>query len=271
MLTFSKIRYDIEVSYEILRVNKDIFFSRRIEIIMQITQMFLNLLMLGIFAQLVDLNANIEQYGVNSFLDFFIIGQAVNNLIFMAMGSISGVMMARNFAGLFITPMGLGLLFFGMNLWRIIWRGIMNILFLIFAILFFNLTVWISWSVVLVFILSYLIVISLDMFAAGFLIITKAQSDPLSWFLTVTLNLVSGTYFPPENLPIFLQPFSLIHPQTHILKMARLTIGGGYNIFEVFDELILLLFTSGIFLLIGYLMFQYGFKRARVSGTLGHV
>ncbi|MEA1993932.1 MAG: hypothetical protein U9N35_06025, partial [Euryarchaeota archaeon] len=48
----------------------------------------------------------------------------------------------------------------------------------------------------------------------------------INWFLGLTSQLVSGTYFPIEELPSWLRPVAHIHPQTYVNKFARLTMGG---------------------------------------------
>ncbi|MCK4432296.1 MAG: hypothetical protein KAV48_00020 [Methanomicrobia archaeon] len=47
-------------------------------------------------------------------------------------------------------------------------------------------------------------------------------------------------------------------------------MGGNADLADVWPELRAFVFTTIIMLIIGYIMFKYGFKRARVSGTLGH-
>ncbi|MEA1993596.1 MAG: ABC transporter permease, partial [Euryarchaeota archaeon] len=92
----------------------------------------------------------------------------------------------------------------------------------------------------------------------------------INWFLGLTSQLVSGTYFPIEELPSWLRPVAHIHPQTYVNKFARLTMGGNASLTEVWPELRAFILTTIIMLMIGYAMFVYGFRRARVSGTLGH-
>lgn len=262
---------DFRVIMEFLRLNRDLFFSWRTESTMQILQILINVTLVGIFARLVTLDANIEQYGTATFLDFFLIGQIVNNLVYLPSGSISSILMGRNFAGMYITPTQLPLIFFGMNIWMITWRLMTNFMFIGIAVLAFGMTFHVNMGVLVVFFFSILLMIALDLFAAGFIVFTKSRQDPINWFLRISATLVSGTYFPPENLPAWLQPISKIHPQTYILKLARLTIGGGKTLTEVWPNLVNLIITSLIMLLVGYLTFQYGFRRARLAGTLGHM
>jgi ABC-2 type transport system permease protein len=254
-----------------LKLNRDLFFSWRTESAMQILQILVNVTLVGIFARLVNLNADIQQYGTATFLDFFLIGQIVNNLVYLPSGSVYGVLAGRSFAGLYLAPIPLWMLFFGTNVWMMTWRLMTNFLFIGVAILAFGMTFHVNAGVFVVIAFSLLLMIALDLFAAGFIVFTKGAQDPLNWFLRLSATLVSGTYFPPENLPSWLQPISKIHPQTYILKLARLTIGGGKTLSDVWPSLVNLIITSVIMFVIGYVVFQYGFRRARLAGTIGHM
>ncbi|KYK36592.1 MAG: ABC transporter permease [Theionarchaea archaeon] len=262
---------NIKVMGAFLKLNRDLFFSWRAESVMQILQISINVTLLGIFARLVTLDANIEQYGTATFLDFFLIGQVVNIMVGLPSGSVSGILAGRSFPGLFVTPSRLGFIFLGVNTWIVAWRLLTGFVFIAAAILFFDMTFHVNMGVVVVFAFSILLMIALDLFAAGFIVFTKSRQDPINWFLRMSATLVSGTYFPPENLPSWLYPISRIHPQTYILKLARLTIGGGKTLSEVWPSLVSLIITSIIMFFVGYAMFQYGFRRARLAGTLGHM
>jgi ABC-2 type transport system permease protein len=262
---------NIKVMGAFLKLNRDLFFSWRAESTMQILQILINVTLVGIFARLVTLDADIAQYGTATFLDFFLIGQVVNIMVTLPSGSVSGILAGRSFPGLFVTPTRLAFIFLGVNTWIVVWRLMTNFLFIGVAIYFFGMTFHLNMGVLVVFFFSFLLMIALDLFAAGFIVFTKSRQDPINWFLRMSATLVSGTYFPPENLPSWLYPISKIHPQTYILKLARLTIGGGKTLTEVWPNLIPLIITSVIMFFVGYLMFQYGFRRARLAGTLGHM
>lgn len=271
VIAMNSIMRNIRVMTAFLKLNRDLFFSWRAESVMQILQILINVVLLGIFSQLVTLDANIQQYGTATFIDFFLIGQITSLMISLPSGSISGIMANRSFPFLYVAPQRLGFVFLGVNSWIVMWKLLTNFLFIGVAVFLFDMTFHVNFGVVVVFFFSILLMIALDLFAAGFTVATKSNQDPVNWFLRMSGTLVSGTYFPPENLPGWLQPISKIHPQTYILKLARLTIGGGKTLSEVWPSLISLIITSSLMFVVGYLMFQYGFRRARLAGTLGHM
>ena len=267
---FTELRSEIRVIYSFIKMGGYTFFSQRWGVISQFLSIAVNVGVIGIFAKLVTLNADIAQYGTPRFLEFFVIAMFITNLVFIGTGSVSGILRGANFANLYTTPCKLITIFIGANSWRIIWRFLTSFFFIFLAVAVFNARIYFNSGFVVVFILGFILMLALDLFAAGFTIVTKASTDPINWFLGLTSQLVSGTYFPIENLPSWLRPIAHLHPQTYVNKFARLTMGGNATLTEVWPELRAFILTTVIMLGIGYAMFIYGFKRARISGTLGH-
>jgi len=267
---FNEIKSEIKVISSFIRMGTYTFFSQRWGVISQFLGIAVNVGVIGIFAKLVTLDADIAQYGTPRFLEFFVIAMFITNLVFIGTGSVSGILRGANFANLYTSPCKFVTIFIGANSWKIIWRFLTSFFFIFLAVTLFNAKIYFNSGFVVVFISGFVLMLALDLFAAGFTIVTKAPADPINWFLGLTSQLVSGTYFPVENLPSWLQPVAHIHPQTYVNKFARLTMGGNASLTEVWPELRAFVLTTIIMLIIGYVMFKYGFKRARVSGTLGH-
>ncbi|HIP89060.1 MAG TPA: ABC transporter permease, partial [Thermococcus paralvinellae] len=70
-------------------VQKETFFSRRFDLILQFIGLALNVIFIGIFAKLITINANIAQYGAPDYLDYPFMGSIIHNLIFQPGESIS--------------------------------------------------------------------------------------------------------------------------------------------------------------------------------------
>lgn len=267
---FREIKSELRVIFSFVRIGAYVFFSQRWGFISQMLGIIANVAAIGIFAKLVTLDADIAQYGTPRFLEFFLIAMFISNLVFMGTGSISGIMRGTNFANLYTSRCKFVTIFIGVNAWRILWRFVTSFFFIFIALALFDAKIYFNLGFVVVFVSGFVLILALDLFAAGFTVITKSGTDPINWFLGLTSQLVSGTYFPIEKLPSWLLPISLMHPQTYVNKFARLTMGGNASLTEVWPELRAFILTTIIMLVIGYAMFQHGFKRARISGTLGH-
>ena len=271
MLNISAMDKDIKVIRAFVFIQKEVFFSRRFDLVLQFISLGLNILFIGIFANLITINANISQYGTTNYLDYLLIGSIIHNLVFLPRGSISSFVLGRIFPVLYNSPASLTAIFIGINAWRILWNLGLTLIITTIYVLFFGLTIHLNLGVVIVILSGVLLIFALDLFSAGFRIATKATQDPLNWFFNVTAQLVSGLYFPPEALPGWLQPLSKIHPETYILQMGRLTMGGGYSLIQILPSLANMLTITFVMLFLGYLTFLWGFNKARELGTLGHV
>jgi len=252
-------------------IQKEVFFSRRFDLLLQFISLGLNILFIGIFAKLITINANISQYGTPNYLDYLLIGSIIHNLVFLPRGSISSFVLGRIFPVLYNSPASLTAIFIGINAWRVLWNLGLTLVITTIYVLFFGLTIHLNLGVAIVILSGVLLIFALDLFSAGFRIATKATQDPLNWFFNITAQLVSGLYFPPEALPKWLQPLSKIHPETYILQMGRLTMGGGYSLGQILPDLTNMLIITIVMLVLGYLMFSWGFNKARELGTLGHM
>lgn len=252
-------------------IQKEVFLSRRFDLLLQFISLGLNILFIGIFAKLITINANISQYGTPNYLDYLLIGSIIHNLVFLPRGSISSFVLGRIFPVLYNSPASLTAIFIGINAWRVLWNLGLTLAITVIYVLFFGLTIHLNLGVAIVILSGVLLIFALDLFSAGFRIATKATQDPLNWFFNITAQLVSGLYFPPEALPKWLQPLSKIHPETYILQMGRLTMGGGYSLGQILPDLTNMLVITGVMLLLGYFTFRWGFNKARQLGTLGHM
>ncbi|WP_240924315.1 ABC transporter permease [Thermococcus sp. 21S7] len=201
-------------------IQKEAFFSRRFDLLLQFIGLSLNIIFIGIFAKLITINANITQYGTPNYLDYLLIGSIIHNLVFLPRGSISSFVLGRVFPVLYNSPTSLTSIFIGINAWRILWNLGLTFIVTLAYILFFGLKIHFNLGVLVVILSGILLIFALDMFSAGFRIATKATQDPLNWFFNITAQLVSGLYFPPEELPKWLQPLSKIHLKPTSFKWA---------------------------------------------------
>ena len=82
--------------------------------------------------------------------------------------------------------------------------------------------------------------------------------------------LVTGMMFPVQFLPKWLQFISAIHPQRYLLDLSRKTLSLGTPLNELWPDISRLFLTGSVMLIIGILVFRWGFNKARREGTIGH-
>jgi len=244
--------------------------------VMRILGMVVGVTTFAIFAKIVpsaEINAEISsQYGLtgpNPFLDFFLIGMLVQNMISLGGAGISWLVNSPFYPYYHSSPTRLITVLFGNNSFRYTWVIIESTAYIAVGLLF-GMTFHLNLGFVLVLLTGIFLVFSLDLLAAGWNIITKTGEDPINWFLNLFSRLVSGTWIPVWRLPGWLQVIAAIHPQRYINDMARSTMGGNQPLGQIVPELAPLMLITIVICAIGYKIFQYGFWKARDEGTLGH-
>lgn len=209
--------------------------------------------------------------GCKDYTTFLVIGHLVSLMIWSAEGNMTWLVRSREFPNLFMAPCRLPTLVVGANMWKYSWIMLQLTLFLFLSWLLFDVTYTINIGFFVVVLGGVLLMTAFDMIGAGFKVITKSESDPLNWTLAITGVVLSGQFIPVASFPDWLQTICRFHPQYYINTFARYTMGAGKGLSEVWPELRMFLLTSLVLLVIGYLIFRAGFRRARVEGTLGHV
>jgi ABC-2 type transport system permease protein len=176
----------LRIVREFFNIQREVFFSYRWDVVSYLIGLLIQVAVMGIFASLVTIDANIEQYGTDSFLQFFLIGFIVHNIIFLPRGSLSKLLIGRSFPMLYASPAGMVAIFVGINAWNVVWSlMIMGLITAVF-VLFYGLVIHINLGALLVILAGFTLTFALELFSAGFRAATKARQDPINWFLNLT-------------------------------------------------------------------------------------
>jgi ABC-2 type transport system permease protein len=203
-------------------------------------------------------------------VDFILIGQIANVFFWSTRGNLTWLIRGKSFANLWTAPIGFLTIVLGGNGWRYTWLAIESMLWITMGVFVFGMNFRIGFPIIFVLLGGYLVMQSLELIAAGTTIVTKAGTDPVNWFLDITSMLVTGMMFPVQFLPRWLQFISAIHPQRYLLDLSRKTLSLGVPLNELWPDIFRLFATGSVMLVVGVLVFRWGFNRARREGTLGH-
>lgn len=116
--------------------------------------------------------------------------------------------------------------------------------------------------------------LGLNLFTAGWAVVTKNDEDPVSWFYDRTSMLFTGQLVPVgvlwnlRRIGPFLHVVSLIHPKTYVQMVGRQTAVGGASLAEVLPDLWAPLAGAAFFVALGYTMLRICLSRAKREGTL---
>jgi ABC-2 type transport system permease protein len=110
---------------------------------------------------------------------------------------------------------------------------------------------------------------SLGLISGAFAIVFK-QSDPFTRMILVASGVLSGTVYPLDIFPGWLQGVARTLPQTHAIEAMRLAVLNGSSVSDLRAELALLALYAAVLLPAGIWIFQRGMHRARLDGSLAH-
>jgi ABC-2 type transport system permease protein len=122
---------------------------------------------------------------------------------------------------------------------------------------------------ILVFVASVLAFSSIGMISAAFIVIFK-RGDPLLWLFGSGSWLLGGVMYPTNVLPHWLQPAAELLPITHALRGLRAALLGNASLASVFPDLAVLTAFAVVGLPASIVIFEFGLRRARITGSLAH-
>jgi ABC-2 type transport system permease protein len=116
--------------------------------------------------------------------------------------------------------------------------------------------------------LYLLVMCGVGLASAGVIMVSK-EGEPISWAVSGAAGLLGGVYFPVDMLPGWLQAGARVLPTTHALAVARYgaegTTAPGSS-----GSLLFLAVSAAASLVVGLAVLEWGCRRARNAGTLGH-
>ena len=117
--------------------------------------------------------------------------------------------------------------------------------------------------------LLYLLVMcGVGLASAGVIVVTK-EGEPVSWVVSGAAALLGGVYFPADMLPEWLRSVAAALPTTHALALARYGADGAPAPGSP-GSLLFLAAAAAASLAGGLAVLEWGCRRARRTGTLGH-
>ena len=116
--------------------------------------------------------------------------------------------------------------------------------------------------------LYLLVMCGVGLASAGVIMVSK-EGEPISWAVSGAAGLLGGVYFPVDMLPGWLQAGARVLPTTHALAVARYGVEGatapGFA-----GSLSFLAVSAVASIVVGLAVLEWGCRRARNAGTLGH-
>lgn len=215
---------------------------------------------------------DLAPYGV-SYLSYVLVGLAFSGFIGTSLGKLAGQISQEQTVGtleaLMTTPTRIETLVAAMITWDLVYAFLEFALYIVAGILVFRIDFSHAniLAVLCVTILSIISFKALSMISAGFILVFK-RGDPVSWLISIVVELLGGVYFPVSVLPDWLEKIAHFFPVTYAIRAVELAIYRGASVSELANDLIFLSLFCIILLPTGLFVLRYALQRAKKDGSL---
>lgn len=217
---------------------------------------------------------HLEQFNNNYFI-FATIGIAILDIVTTIMRALTNSLREAQSFGyvevLFISKIDPGYIFLCSAIYPFI-KGILKFIIYIFFLQYFDGNVFSMSSIFIS--MSLLALIALPFVALSFLslsfVLYFKQSDPVNFFINISISLLSGIIYPISVLPIFMQNISNYIPLTIQLNSVRHVLINNSLDDYIFSYLFFMhILVSIVFLFICMRVFNFVIYAVKKRGTIG--
>lgn len=248
--------------------------SYRLAFIMNVAGIFFSVAIFFFISKLLgsSINPYLAQYGGNYFA-FVIIGLAVSGFMGTSMGvfasSISTAQAEGTLEVMLVTPTKLSEIVLFSSIWSFAFTAFNIMVYLLIGALVFGLNLSHANipAAVLVLVLIVSIFSGIGIISASFIMVLK-RGDPVSWLFGSVSGIMSGTFFPIQVLPTWLQKFSYVFPLFYGLHAMRLALLKGASFSTIAPNILVLTVFVIAIIPLSLVCFKYAVRRAKIDGSL---
>jgi len=255
------------------------YFSVRTRAAMNLIGTALEVAVWGVLGMLMansPIEASVKTYYMTpNMVSFMLSGLIINRLV-----DIAQIFSPWFFRGSYKTyhnrPFNIWITAFAKNINEMFfWRLVGVIMYIVLAAFVFRIKLnYASSGFWLVIMIGALFRLGLNLFTAGWSILTRGEEDPINWFYNITSRLFTGELIPVNYLNTvptigpFLTLISDIHPKTYVQTLGRRAAIGGEKLPTIVPFLWVPCIAAAFFLVLGYLTLKTAIKRAKREGIL---
>lgn len=258
VLAFLKRDFQSEVSY-------------RVGFLFQLGGMFLSILAFRFMTQMMDPKTE-GLDGIPPF-QWLLLGLSFQYYFSTALYSFSGKIRNEQLLGtleaMLVSPTPTSIVIFSSAAWDFTYGAIRVLVFLTFAVLFFDVHLYFNslGTLLLGSILTLLSSAGLGILSASFILWFK-RGDPINFFLSALTTLFGNVFFPSQQLPEAVRWVSELLPITWSLRVVRGSLLQGRSFSDLSGEILRLALLTAILLPMGIVFSRYAIRRAKKEGSL---
>jgi len=214
----------------------------------------------------------LEAYGGNYF-SFVLIGLAFTGFLGLSLSSFAASIREGQVMGtleiMLLSPTRLSAILISSSLWGYLLTIFRVALYLVVGAFIFGADLGGAnvGAALLIMILAIASFTGFGVLSAALVLIVK-KGDPVAIILNGASSLLAGVFYPVAVLPDWLEPVSKVLPLTYALDSMRLAMLQGQSIYELRNDILILLAFTLVLTPISFLVFRRALKKAKMEGSL---
>lgn len=218
--------------------------------------------------------AFVARYGNSNYFAFAVVGMALLDFMWVALGSFSNKLRELQVLGtleaILATPVSAEAAVVFSTAYAFLWSSLRTVIYVGSAhLLFTDLLSATCWSsALLVWLLAIVVFTALGLFAAGITLVLKSPTPLTSWFGGVFF-LFGGVLYPIEVLPPLLGAVARWLPMTLATTGLRRAFLSGASLADVRTEILGLILYAAVLFPLAVLFLRWSFRRLRAEGSIG--
>jgi ABC-2 type transport system permease protein len=245
--------------------------SYRLAFLLQVGGLLFSLLAFFYMTKMMDPNAA-GLDGIPPF-QYLLIGLSFQFYFSTALYSFSAKIRNEQVLGtleaMLVSPTPTSIVIFSSAAWDFTYGGIRIVLYLLFAVLLFDVTLFTDGlgALALGVVFTLLSSCGLGILSASFILYFK-RGDPITFMLSAATTFFGTVFFPVEQLPEWVRPVSEYLPITWSLRIVRGTLLKGLTFADLRWEIFMLAVMTAVLLPLGLFCSRIAIRRAKREGTL---
>jgi ABC-2 type transport system permease protein len=248
--------------------------SYRLSFVLQLGGILFNVAIFYFMAKLFGsaVAPQLAVYG-GDYFSFVLIGLAFTGFLGLSLSSFAQSIREGQMMGtleiMLLSPTRLSAILVSSSLWGYLFTTLRVIVYLLFGVFVFGASLGKANipAAILVMLLSITSFSGIGIISAAFVLIVK-KGDPVAWVLSGASSLLAGVYYPVSVLPVWLEPISRAIPLTYGLDAMRLAMLQGYSIYELRNDIFVLLGFTIVLTPLAFFIFKKALQRAKKEGSL---
>lgn len=248
--------------------------SYRLSFLLQIGGIFFSVAIFYFLSELFGsaMSPQLEAYGGNYF-SFVLIGLAFTGFLGLSLSSFATSIREGQMMGtleiMLLSPTRLSVILLSSSIWSYLLTTFRVVLYLVVGAFVFGADLGNAnvGGALLIMFLSIASFTGIGVLSAALVLIVK-KGDPVALILNGASSLLAGVFYPVTVLPNWLEPVSQVLPLTYALDAMRLAMLQGHSIYELRNDIYILLLFTFVLTPISFLVFRRALKRAKKEGSL---